>query len=64
MMDKYPRGKLCDDDEGACYITVFDRDKTVIIDFGKELKWIGIDSIAAKKLALSILNCAEEIENR
>ncbi len=62
MKNYYPRGKLCNDDEGACIIAVLERDNTVIIDFGKELKWIGMDKSGAIRLAEMILERANSIK--
>jgi hypothetical protein len=57
----YPRGKLNNDDEGACLISVSVTDKTVVIDFGKDIKWIGMDKQAAIALANTILDKADSI---
>lgn len=42
-MEKYPDGKIRNDDEGALKIVVFIRDGRVIVDFGKSLSWLGFD---------------------
>ncbi len=57
-MANYPRGKLQDDDEGELTIAMYWKDKTFIIDFGKEVKWIGMSREEAQQLALRILRMA------
>ncbi len=61
-MNKYPRGKLNADDEGALMIGISVQDKTVIIDFGTQVKWIGLDKFAAIQLGQMIIDRANEIE--
>ena len=61
MNNYYPRGKLNDSDEGATPITVYQEDKTVIIDFGREVSWIGLDKQGALTLAQFIIAKANEI---
>lgn len=57
----FPRGKLCQDDEGGLRIAVYESDKTVIINFGKDIEWIGLDKETALKLANSLMECAAKI---
>jgi hypothetical protein len=59
--EKYPRGKLNDDDEGSLEIYITVRDKTLIIEFGKELSWIGMSRNEAIVFAQTIIKRAEEI---
>ena len=54
-MINYPRGKLQADDEGELTFTMYWKDKTFIIDFGKEVKWIGMSREEAQQFALRIL---------
>lgn len=61
-MSYYPRGKLNKNDEGAAVIKIFSEDKTVIIDFGKDIKWIGFDKDTAIKIAHALLEHANEID--
>ncbi len=58
---KYPRGKLSDSDEGALAIEIKVKDKTVVIDFGKDISWIGMDKTMALQLAMSIISKAQSI---
>ncbi len=57
----YPRGKLCETDEGVALISIAVKDRTVIIDFGKDVKWIGFDKRTAINLANVLLEKAKEI---
>lgn len=50
-MNKYPDGKIKEDDEGSLEIKLFIKDGRLIIDFGKETAWIGFD----KKSLLSLI---------
>lgn len=59
--DQFPRGKLCNDDEGALETRIGVKDGTVIIDFGKPVVWIGLDHFNAVTLAKNILKRAGEI---
>ena len=54
MNEKYPRGKLNANDEGALSIAIHIQDKTVIIEFFKDVKWIGLDKTTALNLAKAI----------
>lgn len=55
----FPRGKLNKDDEGELKIAIGVRDKTIIMEFGKEIKWLGMDADMALELANSIKEKAE-----
>ena len=59
--EQYPRGKLCADDEGQLAVAVTIRDKTVIVDFGKDVSWLGLDHASAVEFAKTILRRAKEI---
>jgi hypothetical protein len=61
MSKWYPRGKLNDSDEGAAFISIAVKDKTVIIDFGKEITWIGFDKDTAIHMAHVLLEKAKGI---
>lgn len=61
MADKFPRGQLNADDEGALRIGITTKDKTLIIHFGKEVVWIGLDKVSALSLAETIRKRAEEL---
>lgn len=60
-MNKYPRGKLNETDEGALNIRLTNKNDTVIIDFGKNVSWIGLDKQTAIDFASMILKHADSI---
>lgn len=41
-MSKYPDGMIDHTDEGNLHFAVYIKDGVVIIDFGKDLSWIGL----------------------
>jgi hypothetical protein len=55
QMKRYPRGKLSADDEGEITMSMYWKDGAFIIDFGKDVKWIGLDKVEAQEFALRIL---------
>lgn len=57
----FPRGKLCEDDEGQMSLAIGVQDKTVIINFGATCSWIGFDKDTAIKFGQSIINKANQI---
>jgi hypothetical protein len=62
MTDQFPRGKLNADDEGQLQVAIATQDKTVIIDFGKPVVWLGLDYHTAMKFAGNIMLRAQEIK--
>jgi len=60
-MRNYPRGKLSADDEGQLCIAVTVKDKTLIVDFGKPVAWIGLDKATALALAETIKRRCNEL---
>jgi hypothetical protein len=62
MPDQFPRGKLNADDEGELQVRIGVRDKTLIIDFGKPVAWLGLDYYSAMSLAANIMKRAQEIK--
>jgi hypothetical protein len=58
----FPRGKFTADDEGELRLAVAHKDGTVIIDFGKEVAWLGFDPATARALAALIISHADLIE--
>ena len=59
MTNKFPRGKLCADDEGELTLRIGVADKAIFIDFGKPTKWIGLDYDTSVQLAGRILKAAK-----
>lgn len=60
-MKKYPRGKLCEDDDGETKIAIAVQDKTVIIAFPQPTIWIGLDKQTAITLANTIMEKANSL---
>lgn len=60
-MEEFPRGKLNADDEGALQIGITVKDKTLIIDFGKPVAWVGLDRATARSLHETLGRRIEEI---
>lgn len=59
---RYPRGKLNDTDEGASTTEVFLDQNTVIVNFNKELTWIGLDRKQALEFARILIKLAEQTD--
>lgn len=57
-MNEYPRGKLNDTDEGRLDIAIGVQDQTVIVNFGKKIRWIGMSKPEAIQFATTILKHA------
>jgi len=57
----YPRGKLNAADEGGLNIGIATVAGALIINFGKPVKWIGLDKATALQLADKIKRRAEEL---
>lgn len=45
---KYPDGKLNKDDEGGLKMAVYLENGRVVVDFGKELSWLGFDKVTLR----------------
>lgn len=63
MRNRYPGGRLNEEDEGVLPIAILIEDKRIIIDFSKEIRWIGFDKDKARELANVLLSKADEIDN-
>ena len=59
--NKYPQGKLNEHDEGELAIRVGIKNKKVVIDFGKEIVWFGMDADMAANLGALLIKRAREI---
>ena len=62
MSNTYPRGKLNAQDEGQLGVTVFVKDKTVMIEYSKLILWVGMDKSQALALAKILTDAANLIE--
>ena len=57
---KFPRGKLNTDDEGELRMGVTVNQGTVILAFGKPIKWLGLTPQIARDLAANLIERADE----
>lgn len=58
---KYPEGKLTPSDQGEIAISVGETDGKVVLNFGKDISWIGFPARQAIELARSISDHANSI---
>ncbi len=63
-MNRFPRGKLKDDDEGELEVSIGILDSAVVINFGKPITWIGLGVEEARGLAELLLKHASELEGQ
>ena len=63
---QFPRGKIHKSDEGAVNMAVGHdpKTRTVIVDFGTQVVWIGLDPATARILANSIIEHAEALDKK
>lgn len=59
-MSNYPRGKLNAEDEGELTVRITVKDKTVIVDFGKGVTWLGLGAVEARALGRKLIERANE----
>lgn len=52
---RYPRGKLNADDQGELRIAIGREGSSIVVDFGKEVKWIGFAPEDARAFAVTLL---------
>lgn len=57
---QYPQGALNEDDEGEIKFAVGVKEGKVCLDFGKRVRWIGMDPVQAAQLAATLLAHAGE----
>lgn len=57
----FPRGQLNEADEGGLGIGVGIMDKTLVISFGKPVRWIGMPKEQAYALAKMIRKAADKL---
>lgn len=50
----FPNGKLSDNDEGELQFAVFKKDETIIIEFGKAVKTLGLTPEQAIEIAKAL----------
>lgn len=61
---QFPEGKISEDDDGEIQIAVGVRDGVVVIEFGTEVKWIGLPPTQAREIAAMMVKHADYIEHR
>jgi len=60
--NRYPRGKVRVDDEGATTIAVVVQDGTLMLIFGKPISWLGFGIADAEKLIAGMQARVDEIK--
>ena len=58
--EKYPNGKLNDEDEGALMVKIGTEDGAVRIDFGESTEWFAMTPDMAVDMAISLVNHARQ----
>jgi hypothetical protein len=58
---KFPQGKLKSDDEGELRMAIFEKEGNIVIDFGKDLSWIGFGKKEAIELGELLINKAKNL---
>lgn len=58
----FPNGQLNKEDDGGIRIAVYIENKTVMINFGKAVHWIGLDAGATRGLIKLLSEKLEEID--
>lgn len=58
----YPSGKLCEHDEGALAVGMYVKKNVVIIEFGRELTWIGLGKAEAVSFAAMLIAHANTLK--
>lgn len=61
MTDKYPRGKLNDQDEGALTTAIGIEKDCVVIKWNKPVAWIGMPKDMAIEFASTIIKQASKL---
>ena len=64
MNNKYPDGKMSEDDEGQLVIQVKDHEQRVLVGFNKLITWLGFDTEQATEFANCILKVVQEIKDK
>lgn len=59
---EFPDGKIRDDDEGELALLVGVKNRTVIMDFGTQVHWIGLPPKGARAVAAKLIEFADAID--
>ncbi len=57
---QFPQGKLVEHDEGEIQFAVGIRDGKVVLEFGKPVRWMGMDRHQARQLGQLLIAKSEE----
>ena len=60
---EFPQGKISDDDEGALNVSIHAdmATRTVVLQFGKPISWLGLDKATTLRLADLLISRAREL---
>jgi hypothetical protein len=63
---QFPQGKVCESDEGELTMGVAAdiQQRTVVLNFGTPVLWLGLPPAQARELAASLIEKADEVEKR
>jgi hypothetical protein len=62
--DKFPEGKLNQDDQGELQFVIGHSEGNVVIDFGKQVQWLALPPTKAEELASVLVIHAREVAGR
>jgi hypothetical protein len=62
----HSRGKIREGDEGDFAVAIFldHKNNVVVIDFGTEVTWLGLDARTARQFANTLLREADVLEGK
>lgn len=61
MGDKFPKGKLHADDEGVQPMGIYVKDNRLIMDFGRDIAWMGFEKAGVKVLIEALTEKLREL---
>lgn len=59
---KFPKGKIKEEDDGELAFAITHHKGKVVIDFGKPIQWLAVDTKMATEIADSLMKFVAEIE--
>lgn len=57
----FPQGKLDETDEGELRMAIFEKNGEIIIDFGKDLSWVGFGKEEATQLGELLIKKSKKL---
>lgn len=57
----FPDGKITEDDEGVLGIQLFMHDDRLILNFGKQVSWVGMDRKTAMTVGQALIDRAKDL---